>query len=69
MPVIKLGTITLIVNGFSLNNGLPYFQKAAAEGLRNRLRKKSIKIRLCSEDGNDAIQFETHNICLTRLEI
>ena len=56
MSTLKIGSITVIVNGYTTNNGLPYFQKAVPESLRGRLGKATIKIALKAENGNFAIQ-------------
>ena len=56
MSTLKIGSITVIVNGYTTNNGLPYFQKAVPESLRGRLGKATIKIALRAENGNFAIQ-------------
>ena len=56
MSAFKLGTITIIVNGYTLNNGLPYFQKSVPAMLRDRLGKSSIKIPLRAENGHVALQ-------------
>jgi len=56
MARLSLGSITLIVNGYHLNNGLPYFQKAVPPDLRSRFGKSLIKHRLHSEDGSVAVQ-------------
>jgi len=56
MSKLNLGSITVIVNGYTLNNGLPYFQKAVPAALRGRIGKATIKIRLHDSDGNYAVQ-------------
>jgi integrase len=56
MSVLKIGSITIIVNGYTTNNGLPYFQKAVPGSLRKRFGKASIKIPLKEENGHFAIQ-------------
>jgi hypothetical protein len=56
MAKLKIGTITIIVNGYSLNNGLPYFQRAIPTRHQARLGKKTIKIRLFEEHGIYALQ-------------
>jgi integrase len=56
MARLSLGSITLIVNGYHLNNGLPYFQKAVPLDLRSRFGKSLIKHRLLSEEGSVAVQ-------------
>ena len=61
MTQLKLGSITLIVNGYTLNNGIPYFQKSVPASLRNRFGKATIKLRLWEKDGNFAVQCHRHN--------
>jgi integrase len=56
MPAVKVGSITIIVNGYTLNNNVPYFQKAVPAALKQRLGKSNVKIRLLPEDGNFAVQ-------------
>lgn len=56
MSKLNLGSITVIVNGYTSNNGLPYFQKAVPAALRGRIGKATIKIRLHDRDGNYAVQ-------------
>lgn len=56
MSKLQIGSITVIVNGYTLNNGLPYFQRAVPQRLQSRLGKKTIKIRLKPERGNIAVQ-------------
>jgi hypothetical protein len=56
MSKLQIGSITVIVNGYTLNNGLPYFQRAVPMHLQKRLGKKTIKIRLHSQHGNYALQ-------------
>ena len=56
MSVLKIGSITIIVNGYTTNNGLPYFQKAVPESLRKKFGKATIKIPLKAENGHFAIQ-------------
>ena len=56
MSKLNLGSITVIVNGFTLNNGLPYFQKAVPAALKSRISKATIKIRLHERDGHYAVQ-------------
>ena len=46
MSTLKICSMTLIVNGYTTNNGLPCFQKAVPEYLRKRLGKANIKIPL-----------------------
>ena len=56
MSKLNLGSITVIVSGFTLNNGLPYFQKAVPAALKSRIGKATIKIRLHERDGHYAVQ-------------
>lgn len=56
MTKLQIGSITLIVNGYTLNNGLPYFQRAVPQRLQSRLGKKTIKVSLKAEHGNIALQ-------------
>jgi integrase len=56
MSTLQFGSITIIVNGYTLNNGLPYFQKAVPQALRDRCGKATIKVRLHEHDGNYALQ-------------
>ncbi len=56
MPAVKIGSITFIVNGYNLNNNVPYFQKAVPSALKLRIGKSNIKIRLWPKDGNFAVQ-------------
>lgn len=56
MTKLNLGSITVIVNGYTINNGLPYFQKAVPTALRSRIGKATIKIRLHERNGNYAVQ-------------
>lgn len=56
MSKLNLGSITVIVNGYTINNGLPYFQKAVPVALRSRIGKATIKIRLHERNGNYAVQ-------------
>lgn len=67
MSKLQLGSITIIVNGFTINNGLPYFQKAVPHELRGRLGKSTIKIRLKKENGNEAVQCHRLNDKYTAL--
>ena len=73
MAKLKIGTITIIVNGFSLNNGLPYFQRAIPTRHQARLGKKTIKIRLLEEHGIYALQChrltEQHNALFKAMDI
>lgn len=39
MSALQFGSITIIVNGYTINNGLPYFQKAVPLALRSRCGK------------------------------
>lgn len=56
MPAVKIGSITIIVNGYTLNNNVPYFQKAVPSALKLRMGKSNVKIRLLLKDGNFAVQ-------------
>lgn len=56
MAKLIVGSISIIVNGFILNNGLPYFQKSIPKDLRHRLGKATIKIRLHNKNGHFAVQ-------------
>jgi hypothetical protein len=56
MSAVKIGSITIIVNGYTLNNNVPYFQKAVPSALKPRMGKSNVKIRLLIQDGNFAIQ-------------
>jgi integrase len=56
MPAVKIGSITIIVNGYTLNNNVPYFQKAVPTALKPRMGKSNVKIRLWPKDGNFAVQ-------------
>lgn len=56
MTQLKIGSITFTVNGYTLNNKLPYFQKSVPHDLRHRLGKATIKIRLHEKNGNIAVQ-------------
>lgn len=56
MTQLKIGSITITVNGYTLNNKLPYFQKSVPHDLRHRLGKATIKIRLHEKNGNIAVQ-------------
>ncbi len=67
MSTLKIGTIAVIVNGFSLNNGSPYFQKAVPAALRQRIGKATIKIPLRSVNGNFAVQCHRLNEKYTAL--
>lgn len=67
MSTLKIGTITIIVNGFSLNNGSPYFQKAVPAALKQRIGKATIKIPLKQVNGNFAVQCHRLNEKYTAL--
>jgi integrase len=67
MPAVKVGSITFIVNGYTLNNNVPYFQKAVPAALRQRIGKSNIKIRLWPKDGNFAVQCHRLNEQYTAL--
>lgn len=56
MSTLQFGSITIIVNGYTINNGLPYFQKAVPLALRSRCGKATIKVRLQEHNGNYALQ-------------
>jgi len=56
MSTLQFGSITIIVNGYTINNGLPYFQKAVPLALRSRCGKATIKVRLHEHNGNLALQ-------------
>ena len=56
MTKLKVGSITIIVNGYYNNNGRPYFQRAVPEDLRKRLGKSKISIALKAEHGHVAVQ-------------
>lgn len=56
MSTLNFGSITIIVNGYTINNGLPYFQKAVPLALRSRCGKATIKVRLHEHNGNYALQ-------------
>ncbi len=56
MAAVKIGSITIIVNGYTLNNNVPYFQKAVPSALKLRMGKSNVKIRLLLKDGNFAVQ-------------
>jgi integrase len=56
MPAVKIGSMTIIVNGYTLNNNVPYFQKAVPAALKPRMGKSNVKIRLLIKDGNFAVQ-------------
>ena len=44
------------MNGYTTNNGLPYFQKAVPVSLQKKFGKATIKIPLKAENGHFAIQ-------------
>jgi integrase len=56
MSTLQFGSITIIVNGYTINNGLPYFQKAVPSALRSRCGRATIKVRLHEHNGNYAVQ-------------
>lgn len=56
MAQLKFGSITITVNGFTLNNGLPYYQKSVPKDLKHCLGKATIKLRLYEKNGNFAVQ-------------
>lgn len=56
MTKLKVGSITLIVNGYYINNGRPYFQRAVPADLQKRLGKSKIAIALKPEHGHVALQ-------------
>jgi integrase len=56
MSAVKIGSITIIVNGYTLNNNVPYFQKAIPSALKLRMGKSNVKIRLLIKNGNFAVQ-------------
>jgi hypothetical protein len=56
MSAVKIGSITFIVNGYTLNNNVPYFQKAVPSALKLRIGKSNVKIRLWPRNGNYAVQ-------------
>ena len=56
MSAVKIGSITIIVNGYTLNNNVPYFQKAVPSALKLRMGKSNVKIRLLIKNGNFAVQ-------------
>lgn len=55
MSKLSLGSITVIVNGYTLNNGVPYYQRAIPVSLRKRFGKATIKISLRKEQRNHAL--------------
>ena len=56
MTKLKVGSITIIVNGYYNNNGRPYFQRAVPEDLRKRLGRSKISVPLKPEHGHVAVQ-------------
>ena len=56
MSAVKIGSITITVNGYTLNNNVPYFQKAIPSALKLRMGKSNVKIRLLIKNGNFAVQ-------------
>ena len=56
MTKLKVGSITIIVNGYYNNNGRPYFQRAVPEDLRKRLGRSKISVPLRPEHGHAAVQ-------------
>ncbi|MFZ8953988.1 MAG: DUF6538 domain-containing protein, partial [Burkholderiaceae bacterium] len=56
MTKLKVGSITIIVNGYYINNGRPYFQRAVPEDLRKRLGRSKISVSLKPEHGHVAVQ-------------
>jgi integrase len=56
MTKLKVGSITLIVNGYYINNGKPYFQRSVPSDLRKRVGKSKISIPLKPEHGHVAVQ-------------
>lgn len=67
MSKLSIGSITVIVNGYTLNNGRPYFQKAVPVALRGRVGKATIKVPLKPENGNAAVQCHRLNQRYTAL--
>lgn len=55
MAKLKLGSITLTVNGYFINNGVPYYQRSIPADLWKRFGKKSFKISLRNERQNHAL--------------
>jgi integrase len=55
MAKLKLGSITVTVNGYFINNGVPYYQRSIPLDLRKRFGKSTIKLSLRKERGNPAI--------------
>lgn len=56
MSKVNFGSITIIVNGYTNNNGLPYFQRAVPAALRSRIGKSKISVPLKPEHGHVAVQ-------------
>ena len=56
MTKLKVGSITIIVNGYYNNNGRPYFQRAVPADLRERIGLSKISVSLKPENGHVAIQ-------------
>ena len=56
MTKLKVGSITIIVNGYYNNNGRPYFQRAVPPDLRQRIGRSKISIALKPEHGHAAVQ-------------
>ncbi len=56
MIAIQNGTLTIAVKGYTVNNGLPYFQRAVPTALKQRFGKATIKIPLRAENGNFLVQ-------------
>jgi len=67
MALIQYGIIALLVNGYILNNGIPYFQKAVPKDLRKRIGKSTIKISLRTEKSNLALKCHRLNANYTAL--
>ena len=55
MSELKVGSITLIVNGYYINNGRPYFQRLIPAYLRKRVGKSEISTPLKPEHGHAAV--------------
>lgn len=55
MSKLTIGSITVIVNGYTINNGVPYYQRAIPASLRPRFGKSTIKISLRKEKRNHAL--------------
>ena len=56
MAKLKIGSITVIVNGYYDNNGKPYFQQSVPTDLRKRVGKSKISVPLKPEHGHVAVQ-------------